>query len=95
MDEGSVNEIADNLKVLSDPARLRILKELMGVKQEKHGCVRDLAESREYTSGTRIETARERLQLLAAQVDELATGKGAPFSFPTLLFSFQQNGLRL
>ena len=40
----SLNEISDNLKVLSDPARLRILKKLMGVKQEKHVCVRDLAE---------------------------------------------------
>lgn len=40
-----MNDIADSLKVLSDPARLRILKELMGVKQQKHVCVRDLAES--------------------------------------------------
>ncbi len=39
-----LDEIADSLKVLSDPARLRILKELMVVKQEKHVCVRDLAE---------------------------------------------------
>ena len=39
-----MHEIADNLKVLSDPARLRILKELMGAKQEKHVCVRDLAD---------------------------------------------------
>ncbi len=40
-----MHELADNLKVLSDPARLRILKELMVVKQEKHVCVRDLADS--------------------------------------------------
>ena len=39
-----MHEIAENLKVLSDPARLRILKELMVVKQEKHVCVRDLAD---------------------------------------------------
>ncbi|MBK37173.1 MAG: ArsR family transcriptional regulator [Gemmatimonadetes bacterium] len=39
-----VQDIADHLKVLADPARLRILKELMVVKAEKNVCVRDLAE---------------------------------------------------
>lgn len=35
--------IADALKVLADPARLRILKELIGTQKEKSFCVRDLA----------------------------------------------------
>ncbi|MGA1199769.1 MAG: ArsR/SmtB family transcription factor, partial [Candidatus Latescibacterota bacterium] len=35
--------LADSLKVLADPARLRILKELTGPKKEKSCCVRDLA----------------------------------------------------
>ncbi len=39
-----MQDIADHLKVLADPARLRILKELMVVKAEKNVCVRDLAE---------------------------------------------------
>lgn len=40
----AVQDLADALKVLADPARLRILKELIGVKKEKHCCVRDLSE---------------------------------------------------
>jgi len=39
-----VQDIAEHLKVLADPARLRILKELMGVRKKKSVCVRDLAE---------------------------------------------------
>ena len=39
-----MQELADSLKVLADPARLRILKKLMGVRKEKSVCVRDLAE---------------------------------------------------
>ena len=39
-----MQEIAEHLKVLADPARLRILKELMGVRKKKSVCVRDLAE---------------------------------------------------
>lgn len=35
--------LAEALKVLADPARLRILKELMATKQAKMCCVRDLA----------------------------------------------------
>lgn len=35
--------IADALKVLADPARLRILKALMLTQKEKAFCVRDLA----------------------------------------------------
>jgi len=38
-----VQILADHLKVLADPARLRILKELTGPKKEKSCCVRDLA----------------------------------------------------
>jgi len=38
-----VQTLADSLKVLADPARLRILKELTGPKKEKSCCVRDLA----------------------------------------------------
>lgn len=40
----AVQDLADALKVLADPARLRILKELIGVKKEKNCCVRDLSE---------------------------------------------------
>ncbi len=39
-----VQDLADSLKVLADPARLRILKELMGLRKEKACCVRDLAQ---------------------------------------------------
>lgn len=39
-----MQDIAEHLKVLADPARLRILKELMGVRKKKNVCVRDLAE---------------------------------------------------
>ncbi len=39
-----MEDIAEHLKVLADPARLRILKELAGVRKEKNVCVRDLAE---------------------------------------------------
>ena len=39
-----MEKIAEHLKVLADPARLRILKELAGVRKEKSVCVRDLAE---------------------------------------------------
>ena len=39
-----MQEIAEHLKVLADPARLRILKELMGVRKKKSVCVRELAE---------------------------------------------------
>lgn len=36
--------LADALKVLADPARLRILKELTDTQTQKSCCVRDLAE---------------------------------------------------
>jgi len=39
-----VQQLAEHLKVLADPARLRILKELVGVRREKSVCVRDLAD---------------------------------------------------
>lgn len=39
-----MQDLADALKVLADPARLRILKALIGVKKEKSCCVRDLAD---------------------------------------------------
>jgi len=39
-----MQDFAEALKVLADPARLRILKELIGVKKEKSCCVRDLAD---------------------------------------------------
>ena len=38
-----MHDFAEALKVLADPARLRILKELIGVKRAKSCCVRDLA----------------------------------------------------
>ena len=39
-----MQDLAEYLKVLADPARLRILKELIGVRKSKSCCVRDLAE---------------------------------------------------
>ena len=39
-----MQNIADNLKVLADPARLSILRALIGEQREKSVCVRDLAE---------------------------------------------------
>lgn len=39
-----MQDIAEQLKVLADPARLRILKELLLVREEKNICVKDLAE---------------------------------------------------
>ena len=39
-----MQELAESLKVLADPARLRILKELIDVQQQSSCCVRDLAE---------------------------------------------------
>lgn len=38
-----MQDIAEQLKVLADPARLRILKELLLVREEKNICVKDLA----------------------------------------------------
>ena len=44
MGERAMQQLADHLKVLADPARLRILKELVGIRREKSVCVRDLAD---------------------------------------------------